>query len=117
MPSEGKGHTFESCRVRQAVCARGKDAAPPAVAADGSQHFGPMVDGKPEGLGVRFYADGSRYLGEWQGGMRQGEGVGLQADGARYVGHFEADKPKGKGVLQYHAKISMTVADPSKAQP
>ena len=104
-------------RVQAEVCSRAKGGAEPPVAADGSQHFGPMTDGKPEGLGARFYSDGSRYIGEWKNGVRQGEGIGLQADGARYVGHFENDRPKGKGVLQYHAKIRMTVKDPGEGKP
>jgi len=101
-------------RAHDEVCVRRKGEPDPPVADDGSQHFGRMVDGKPEGLGVRFYGDGSRYIGEWKAGVRQGEGMGLQADGARYVGHFDDDKPHGKGVLQYHAKIDAKVTPPGK---
>jgi hypothetical protein len=103
-------------RARAEICRRGRGGAQPPVAADGSQHFGPVVEGKPEGLGARFYGDGSRYIGEWKNGIRQGEGIGLQADGARYVGHFDNDRPHGKGVLQYHARIRMTVKEPAEGK-
>jgi hypothetical protein len=100
--------------VFRQVCA-GKHGGEAVMDGDGAQYFGQTVDGKPEGLGVRFYADGARYVGEWKAGVREGEGVGTQADGGRYVGHWTDGKPKGKGATQYHARIGITVSDPDKA--
>lgn len=100
--------------VFKEVCA-GKHGGEALKDADGSEYFGQTADGKPEGLGVRFYADGARYVGNWKAGIREGEGVGAQADGGRYVGHWANGSPKGKGVTQYHAKIGITVSDPAKA--
>ncbi len=100
--------------VFKQVCA-GKHGGEAVMDADGAQYFGQTADGKPEGLGVRFYADGARYVGEWKAGAREGEGVGYQADGGRYVGHWVNGSPKGKGATQYHARIGITVSDPDKA--
>ena len=97
-------------RARKDVCVEHAKLADPPIFPDGSQHFGAFKNGKPDGFGVRFYADGSRYVGEWKDGQRQGEGMGLQSNGARYVGHWAADKPERPGVVQYHAKINMTVS-------
>jgi hypothetical protein len=100
--------------VYQQVCA-GKIAGEASVDADGAQYFGQTVDGKPDGLGVRFYADGARYVGHWKAGVREGEGVGARADGGRYVGHWSDGAPKGRGATQYHARIGITVSNPSAA--
>jgi MORN repeat len=98
-----------SKRAYADICVVHKTLPTPPTAPDGSQHFGAFLNGKPDGLGVRFYVDGSRYVGEWKAGLRQGEGLGVQPDGARYVGHWDDDKPHGKGAVQYHAQIHMTV--------
>lgn len=97
-------------RAHHDVCVEHGKLADPPIFPDGSQHFGAFKDGKPDGLGVRFYADGSRYIGDWKDGMRAGQGMGVQANGARYVGNWESDKPHRPGVVQYHAKIDMTVS-------
>ena len=99
-----------AARARKDVCIEHGKLPDPPIFPDGSQHFGAFKDGKPEGLGVRFYADGSRYIGEWKDGQRSGRGLGVQANGARYVGAWEDDKPHRPGVVQYHAKMDMTVA-------
>jgi hypothetical protein len=97
-------------RAHKDVCVEHAKLADPPIFPDGSQHFGAFKNGQPDGLGVRFYADGSRYIGEWKNGQREGQGLGIQPDGARYVGHWAADKPQRPGIVQYHAKIGMTVA-------
>lgn len=99
-------------RAHAQVCVTEKGDPEPKMARDGSVHFGRMIDGKPEGWGVRFYNDGSRYIGQWKAGLRQGEGMGLQANGARYVGHWDEDKPHGQGAVQYHARLNVEVAPP-----
>ncbi|WP_407117513.1 hypothetical protein [Bradyrhizobium sp. LMG 9283] len=43
LPSEGEGHTFESCRVRHFRTKLGTGAAPPPITSSSRTDFGPMI--------------------------------------------------------------------------
>jgi hypothetical protein len=67
------------------------------VLPDGSVYTGQLVDGLPDGRGVKQFTDGGRYNGEFRRGFREGTGTFVWSSGATYTGHWLRDKRCGQG--------------------
>lgn len=85
---------------------------------DGRQYDGEWKAGQMHGLGTFVWNNGQRYDGEWKNGKREGVGVKTYADGATYDGFWKADKKHGLGVFRPAARDRLNwqplVTSPSK---
>ncbi len=63
---------------------------------------GAVVNGVPNGKGVKYFPDGSKYEGDWANGLYDGQGVLTAADKVgRYEGGFSAGQRSGQGRQVY----------------
>jgi hypothetical protein len=99
------------------------DEEPAAVSADGGRYFGPLVDGRFQGVGRIEWSNGSLYEGgferglfsghgrlrfptgdvyegDFADGMQSGQGRMTYVGGPTYVGEFRRDRYEGKGRLE-----------------
>lgn len=65
----------------------------------GRVYKGQIVNGKPHGEGIEFYANGNRrYKGQWKNGKFHGQGKAYHPNGVlSYEGQFQNGKPEGFG--------------------
>ena len=68
----------------------------------GAYYIGETLNGKPDGIGVYYYAkdgvlNGNYYEGSFKNGVRSGEGTFYWEDGDVYKGNFEDDVRNGYG--------------------
>lgn len=64
---------------------------------DGSIYTGTMVEGLPDGQGVKRFSGGGKYEGAFRKGFRQGTGTMIWPNGDRYCGHWLSDMRSGRG--------------------
>ena len=62
------------------------------------RYVGQVVNGLPEGKGIRYWNNGDRYEGDYRNGKKEGKGIYYFNDGARYEGDFRNDNKEGKGI-------------------
>ncbi|MCE5286661.1 MAG: hypothetical protein LLG02_12555 [Pelosinus sp.] len=77
--------------------AKKKESVKDFVLTDGSLYTGSLVDGLPDGRGVKQFTDGGRYEGEFRKGFREGTGNFVWSSGASYTGNWLRDKRCGQG--------------------
>ena len=66
------------------------------------RYVGQVVNGLPEGKGIRYWNDGERYEGDFRNGKREGKGIYYYKDGDRYEGDHRNGKAEGKGIYYYN---------------
>jgi hypothetical protein len=79
--------------------ARADEATMAEVMPDGGRYYGPLVDGKLEGLGRIEWDNGALYEGELDKGLFSGHGRLRSASGEQYEGDFRAGVYDGQGKL------------------
>lgn len=67
------------------------------ILADGSVYTGTMLEGFPDGQGVKRFPDGGKYEGAFRKGLRQGSGTMNWPNGDCYRGHWLSDMRSGRG--------------------
>lgn len=75
-------------------------SAPDAVLPDGSEYFGPLVNGRFEGEGRLEWPNGARYEGGFRQGLFFGRGRYRLASGAVYEGEFADGMMAGIGRME-----------------
>ena len=68
--------------------------------AEFDEYYGTVdAQGRPSGLGVKFYSDGSVYIGEWLDGLQHTHGKGMwqRPDGSQYEGTWITGQKHGVG--------------------
>lgn len=66
---------------------------------DGSRYTGSILNGLPDGRGIKHFPDGGKYDGEFRQGYRQGAGTMIWPNNDRYAGHWLRDMRCGRGDL------------------
>ena len=70
---------------------------------DGSYYEGPLVNNKPNGLGMICSIDGTKYIGSVKNGVRHGQGTTTFNDGTQFTGVYnrgdQVRATPGKGVF------------------
>ncbi len=69
------------------------------VFSDGTQYFGEMQNGMPNGNGIAISVDNKIYSGRFINGKPNGFGVGINPGDAVFVGKYSNGIPKGRGLL------------------
>ena len=76
------------------------------IAVNGGRYVGQVVNGLPEGKGIRYWNDGDRYEGDFRNGKAEGKGIYYwnrePFKGDRYEGDFRNNQREGKGIHYYH---------------
>jgi len=69
---------------------------------ENGRYVGQVVNGLPEGKGIRYWNDGERYEGDFRNGKREGKGIYYYNSGNRYEGEWRNDKKEGKGIKYWN---------------
>lgn len=78
-----------------------KDAKQTITYKNGAVYEGPLVNGKPHGIGTQTWPDGDNYRGFFKDGIRSGYGIYTWASGEKYEGYWENGDMNGQGTKYY----------------
>ncbi len=75
----------------------GVDNVKDLLLSDGSRYTGSILNGLPDGRGVKYFPDGGKYDGEFRQGYRQGTGTMIWFNNDHYTGNWLRDMRCGRG--------------------
>ena len=68
---------------------------------DEGTYEGEILEGQPDGYGVKKYNSGNIYEGYWKHGQKSGKGTFSWTDGRKYVGELQDGKQNGQGTYTW----------------